>query len=135
MDAWLDTEEMARLAGKLAGATCGAPVSGGDPSFGGDFVGFEAEVSAAPRGLAELKRDYGATDAFVRGADGSLEFSEGAGERWAALVCGPVGQPVRLKISATAWLELIPLVDDRVLGVVVSRPLDAAVVGKVSADG
>lgn len=135
MDAWLDTEEMARLAGKLIDPAPGTPAAGCDPSFGGDFVGFEAEVSAAPKALAGWKRDFGATDVFVRGAEGSLEFSEGAGERMAALACGPVEQPVRLKVSATGWLELIPLRENRLLGLVVRQPLDAAVVERLRGEG
>lgn len=133
-DAWLDPEEVKRLAGQLLEpappATAKPP---GDPSFGAEFVGFaadepETKISAPLQSGVDGLRQRFAHGMFLLDERGETVFAEGEAERFQSLAsdfarsenrCG-----VRLKIDALRWLELVP-VDAQVFGAIVTEPLDA----------
>jgi len=144
-DAWLDPEEVKRLAGQLLepapAATAKSPA---DPSFGADFVGFagdepEAQPSSAPvlKGVDGLRQRF-AHGMFLLDERGDTVFAEGEAERLQSLAfdfarsTGGSRRGVRLKIDALRWLELVPI-GVRVFGAIVTEPLDAAALQQIEA--
>ena len=142
--AWLDPEEVKRLAGQLLEpAPSATPNPPRDPSFGADFVGFAADEPEAivpastPSGLDGLRQRF-AHGMFLLDERGEAVFAEGEAERLQSLASDfarstAQNRPgVRLKIDALRWLELVP-VDVRVFGVIVTEPLDTAVLEQIGA--
>jgi hypothetical protein len=150
-DAWLDPEEVKRLAGQLLepapAATAKPP---GDPSFGADFVGFagdetEAQLSSAstpaPNGVDGLRQRF-AHGMFLLNERGEAVFAEGEAERLQSLAfdfarsTAESRRGVRLKIDALRWLELVPANSPesrRVFGAIVTEPLDASSLQQIEA--
>lgn len=148
-DAWLDPEEVKRLAGQLLepvpAATSKPP---GDPSFGADFVGFAADEpetkllsASAPSGVDGLRQRF-AHGMFSLDERGETLFAEGEAERLQSLAfdfarsTAESRRGVRLKIDALRWLELVPFDSPesrRVFGAIVTEPLDASALQQIEA--
>jgi len=141
-DAWLDPQEVKRLAGQLLEpapvATAKRPA---DPSFGMDFVGFAADEpdetkapALATNGIDGLRQRF-VHGMFFLDEQGEPVFAEGEAERFQSLASdfarSTAGNRriVRLKIDAARWLELVPVDSPgsrRVFGAILAEPLDAA---------
>jgi hypothetical protein len=107
------------------------------------------EVSTVPIAAAVslfrdwLRENYSATEIFILNHQGAVIFAEIPQGRWrflaqqAALTshrATPTPSNIRLKIAATAILEIIPVSIDgggRLVGMIVPAPLDAAAVTAV----
>jgi len=147
-DAWLDPEEVKRLAGQLLEPVpVATPKPPGDPSFGADFVGFaaaepETKPSAStPSGVEGLRQRF-AHGMFLLDERGEAVFAEGEAERLQPLALdfarsmAANRRGVRLKIDASRWLELVPVDSPesrRVFGAIVTEPLDAAALEQIEA--
>jgi hypothetical protein len=148
-DAWLDPEEVKRLAGQLLEpAPAAAAKPPGDPSFGADFVGFagdepEAQFSSAPvpSGIDGLRQRF-VHGMFLLDERGEAVFEEGEAKRLQSLALdfarstAESRRGVRLKIDALRWLELVPIDSPesrRVFGAIVTEPLDAAALQRIEA--
>jgi hypothetical protein len=145
MDAWFDAAEMTRLAGKLLEPSAG-PAMAGDPSFGGDFVGFADDDSAAP-GLPDTLRAAlgGLRQCFLGGFfilndQGGAVMAEGDAARFQTLAEAFArtggNAAVRLKINAASWLELVPVGQGesrRVFGAVTAGPLETVALERIKA--
>jgi hypothetical protein len=143
-DAWLDPQEVKRLAGQLLEpAPAATAKSPDDPSFGAEFVGFaadEPETKTTPparNGVEGLRQRF-PQGMFLLNARGESVFAEGEAERLQSLAFDFTRSPVetrrgvRLKIDAVRWLELVP-VDAQVFGAIVTEPLDAAALEQIEA--
>jgi len=148
-DAWLDPEEVKRLASQLLepvpAATAKPP---GDPSFGVDFVGFAADEpeaksssAPAPSGVDGLRQRF-AQGMFLLDERGEAISAEGEAERLQSLAfdfarsTAASRRSVRLKIDAVRWLELVPVDSPesrRVFGAIVTEPLDASALQQIEA--
>lgn len=148
-DAWLDPEEVKRLAGQLLEpAPQTTAKSSSDPSFGEDFVGFAADEpetnpspAPIPGGIEGLRQRF-AHGMFLLDEKGGTVFAEGEAERLQSLASdfarstGESRRGVRLKIDALRWLELVPVDSPesrRVFGAIVAEPLDAAALEQIAA--
>jgi hypothetical protein len=147
--AWLDPEEVKRLASQLLEpapvATAKPP---GDPSFGEDFVGFAADepetnrsAAPTPTGLDGLRQRF-VHGMFLLDERGEVVFAEGEAERLQSLASdfarstAESRRGVRLKIDAVRWLELAPIDSAefrRVFGVIVTEPLNAETLQTIEA--
>ena len=146
-DAWLDPEEVKRLAGQLLEPAPSATAKPSrDPSFGADFVGFAADEpetktdSSTPSGLEGLRQRF-AHGMFLLDEQGEAVFAEGEAEQLQPLASDLArstaqNRPgVRLKIDALRWLELVPvdsLQSRRVFGTIVTEPLDLAALEQIA---
>jgi len=147
-DAWLDPQEVKRLAGQLLEpAPTAMAKPPGDPSFGADFVGFDAEEleakSPAPvlRGIDGLRQRF-AHGMFLLDERGEAIFAEGDAGQLQSLAIDfarssvETRRGVRLKIDAVRWLELVPIDSPesrRVFGAIVTAPLDSATFQEIEA--
>jgi hypothetical protein len=147
-DAWLDPQEVKRLAGQLLEpaptATAKPP---GDPSFGADFVGFDAEELEAKSPVPVLTGIDGLRQRFAHGMfllneQGEAIFAEGdAGQLQSLAIAfarssAETRRGVRLKIDAVRWLELVPIDSPesrRVFGAIVTEPLDSEALQQIEA--
>lgn len=147
--AWLDPDEVRRLAASLADHAPAANDSDPtEPGFSSNFVGFthDGPSTAAPTGrlaqiASELAREVSADGLFAVNHGGEVifgdsnhpEFHFGA-KALAEATPGDPARRVRWKIDDTRHLELIPVQTRSgpiVLGTVVARAIPAVILAAI----